>query len=595
MSGAALTLPISCAEPALVSNRDAFVTVETHGVLWTMRADLVEMLLPAIRAAVHGPPADAVVETVKTGPHRTVYRLGLEGGNFYLKHFRIADWKALLQNLVRPSKAELEWRAARNIGRLGLPTFEPVALGRLVRGSVVRDSFLVSRGIPEAVPLDQFVIEKLGAVGGRKPQGKSGRESGLRQKLATALGALAARLHRAGIEHADFHAGNILIRVDRDGEPALWLIDLHKVHFGRPLSRDARFRNLALLHLFFAGNSTRTDRLRFYREYRGQWEAGAPVAERGTRSAREEIARLEQYLQAAALAGWRRADRAWERGNRHVRKRDTGSVSCRGLATLDEDWLEQVRDAPERLFREHLIDWHKQTPKHRVAEIRLPESASAPCGAGFLKCIEPSHTWRRWLAPFRKSPVRRSWEMGHALLRRGIDTPKPILFIERPVPQSAGYYLLTEAIPESLSVTEFFETLWPDMTAAGQRNWMTVHLRRLALQTRRLHDTGFDHRDLKFANLLVARDAADPRVWLLDLEGVRVWRRLPARRAIQNLARINVSALVAGIGATTERLRFLKWYLGGSFAADWKRWWRQIARLSHEKVAHNHRRQRTLS
>ena len=61
-------------------------------------------------------------------------------------------------------------------------------------------------------------------------------------------------------------------------------------------------------------------------------------------------------------------------------------------------------------------------------------------------------------------------------------------------------------------------------------------------QMRRLHDAGFDHRDLKFANLLVAADPTDPRIWFLDLDGVRVWRRLPARRAVQNLARINVSA-----------------------------------------------------
>src|SRR5262249_2457690 len=184
---------------------------------------------------------------------------------------------------------------------------------------------------------------------------------------------------------------------------------------------------------------------------------------------------------------------------------------------------------------------------------------------------------------------------GHALLRRGIDTPKPIMFVERPAPQSARDYLLTEAIPESLGLAEFFVTLWPGMNAAARRDWVGLHLVWRALQLRRLPHAGFDHRDLKFANLLVARDPADPRVWLLDLEGVRVWRRLPARRAVQNLARINVSALVAGIGPKAERLRFLKWYLRESFPADWKWWWRQIARLSREKISDNRRRGRNLS
>src|SRR5262245_31811296 len=229
MSGAALTLPISRAARGPVSSDDAFVAVESDGVSWTMRADLADELLPAIRSAVHGPPASRAAETVKTGPHRTVYRLPLESGDFYLKHFRVADWKALLQNLVRPSKAELEWRAARNIAHIGLPTFEPVALGRIVRSGVVRDSFLVSRGIPEAVPLDEFVTAVVlvpDKAGTRHDEAAPQTE--LRQRLANALGELAARLHLAGIEHADFHAANILVRLGPDGEPKLWLIDLHK-------------------------------------------------------------------------------------------------------------------------------------------------------------------------------------------------------------------------------------------------------------------------------------------------------------------------------------------------------------------------------
>jgi len=93
----------------------------------------------------------------------------------------------------------------------------------------------------------------------------------------------------------------------------------------------------------------------------------------------------------------------------------------------------------------------------------------------------------------------------------------------------------------------------------------------------------------------VSQDPADPRIWFLDLDGVRVWRRLPARRAVQNLARINVSALVAGLLANTDQLRFLKWYLGAHFETEWKKWWRRIAQLSQSKISENRRRGRTLS
>src|SRR5882757_4088708 len=121
MSGAALSRPMNRAESRSAPQGDGFFRIDRNGVTWIMRADLVDDVLPAIQQTIAGCSAGTVTTTVKTGPHRTVYRLVLDGGDFYLKHFRIADRKALLQNVLRRSKAELEWRAARSIARMGLP------------------------------------------------------------------------------------------------------------------------------------------------------------------------------------------------------------------------------------------------------------------------------------------------------------------------------------------------------------------------------------------------------------------------------------------------------------------------------------------
>jgi tRNA A-37 threonylcarbamoyl transferase component Bud32 len=572
--------------------------VECDGVAWTMRGDLVDELLAACSTVIAGAGSRNAAQTIKTGPHRTVYRLSLPAGEFYLKHFRVADVKALLRNLTRPSRADLEWRAARNIARLGLPTFEPVAVGRVCRGGFVCDSFLVGREIPRTTPLDHLLSAELtGADPAKPPRETAHRQSELRQQLIVALGELAARLHRAGVEHCDFHAGNILVRLGQEGLPALWLIDLHKVHFRHGLSTRQRFRNLALLHQFFAGKSTRSDRRRFYCAYQQEWLRSAPPVEMPTerRSQRAAIARLERRLFEAAQAGWIRADRVWRRGNRHVRRRNSASASCRGLARLEATWLDGVRDDPERLFQDGLVKWHKQSAEHRVAEIRLPVGSSSGCATAFLKCVEPQTGWRQWLAPFRFSPLRRSWEFGHAFLRRGIDTPCPLLLIEQGNSTARRCYLLTEAVPESCALPQFFATQWPALSAAGRRDWLALHLARLAQQLQRLHESGFDHRDLKFSNLLVAADPADPRIWFLDLEGVRVWRPLPAFRRAQNLARINVSALLVGVPGHADRLRFLKWYLGDRFGKEWKWWWRRIAQLSQAKMASHRRLGRVLS
>ena len=599
MSGATLFLPTTRAEGAAPSRADGFVTIERSGVEWSMRADLVDELAravgrPAELANAHG------VETVKNGPHRTVYRLPVAGRNFYFKHFRTADARALLQNVVRPSKAEREFEAAGRMARLGLSTFEPVALGRLMRGGIVHDSFLISREIPDVRPLDRLVIDEL-APAGRSASVRhvARRQSDLRQKLALALGKLAAKLHHSAVDHADFHAANVLIGIEADNVPELWLIDLHNVRFRRALSKRQRYDNLTLLHQFFAGRSSRADRLRFYRAYRREWRRSTPDSpDNELPDERSEIAELERTLAAGAAQGWLRADRAWRRGNRHVRKLDGASVRCRGLATLDGDWLRMIRDDPERLFRENCVRWHKQTAKHRVAEVRLDFNSAGKSTlpmAAFLKSIEQQSGWRGWLAGFRESPVRRCWELGHALLRRGIDTPRPLLYAERREPRSSRLYLLTEAIPDSLSVPEFMNERWPGLTARQRHGWVTGHLQQLARQLRRLHAAGFDHRDLKFANLLVASDPGDVRIWFLDLDGVRVWHNLPRRRAVQNLARIYVSSLVVDLASHADRLRFLKLYLGSRFSSEWKSWWRHIARVSLVKIIKNRSRGRVLS
>jgi len=603
-AGELATIDSTAIDPARCSStEDRFVRVETAGVAWTVRADLAPQLVPGLRKAVVNPSAERTVETVKTGPHRTVYRLSLAAGEFYLKHFRANNWKTLLLNALRPTKADLEWNAALRIAQLGLPTFESVALGRIRRNGLVADSFLVSRGITQAIPLDEFasltlqpVIEQIG----QPTDPNACRQSELRQQLASALGELAGRLHLAGVEHADFHAANVLVRIDADGLPQLWLIDLHRVYFRHVLSLDQRFNNLAFLHQYFTDKSTRADRLRFYRAYRLALKnfAASPACD-DTSDERIEIAALESCLAAGAHRGWKRADRAWRRGNRHVRKLDNTFGGCRGIVALSPAWLQTVRDDPERLFRENVQIWHKQTAKHRVAQIALNNPLVAPAGSVFFKCIEERGLIQGWLAPFRDSPVRKAWEFGHALLRRQVDTPRPILFVERREQRTRKCYLLTEAVHDTVNLPEFLRSRWPHMSQRERRAWLDVHLRRLAWQMRRLHGSGFDHRDLKFPNLLVSCQNDDPRIWFLDLDGMRAWRNLPDARAAQNLARINVSALAHGIGSLTDRLRFLRWYLTGQASPrdssiDRKLWWRRIARISDRKFETNKRRGRAV-
>src|SRR5262245_5605269 len=66
---------------------------------------------------------------VKQGQHRTVYHVVLPGLDFLLKHYPLADTRAWLRQMIRPSKARMEYQRTLSVSRRGVPTLEPLAFG----------------------------------------------------------------------------------------------------------------------------------------------------------------------------------------------------------------------------------------------------------------------------------------------------------------------------------------------------------------------------------------------------------------------------------------------------------------------------------
>ena len=77
-----------------------------------------------------------------------------------------------------------------------------------------------------------------------------------------------------------------------------------------------------------------------------------------------------------------------------------------------------------------------------------------------------------------------------------------------------------------------------------------------------LHEHGIYHNDLKDANILVASSQAagsSPDFYLLDLEGVKAYRRLSERRRIKNLVQLNRT--LGCYFRRSDKLMFIKNYL----------------------------------
>jgi hypothetical protein len=204
-------------------------------------------------------------------------------------------------------------------------------------------------------------------------------------------------------------------------------------------------------------------------------------------------------------------------------------------------------------------------------------------------------------AMLHHSPALRAWRTGHGLLNRRIPTPRPLAMIERTCgPFVRETYLITEAVPDSLSLKEYLNQVVAAQPRHTQRQLVRYLVAQLARMLRKMHDRNISHRDLKGANFLVApAHAADdhPQVLLIDLAGVQIWRRLPAFRRMQNLARLLVSLQTSALITRTDYLRFLRAYEPGGLRrrATWKVLWSELRRRAAKKIVQNRKRGRPVT
>jgi len=188
--------------------------LRSSGIIWRGEHLIVGELLDAQLPASDGVVSAGPATVIKSGPHRSVYRIVLPSGPVFLKHYKTSDWRARARNILGRNPAKREAAAAACLAAAGIETTEVAALGIVRSGLLERDSFLVAREVPDVRPLDEFVREQIAAAqcpADAPTEAPTG--SRFRRNLACALGRLAGRLHRHRVTHGDFHPANVLARI----------------------------------------------------------------------------------------------------------------------------------------------------------------------------------------------------------------------------------------------------------------------------------------------------------------------------------------------------------------------------------------------
>lgn len=224
----------------------------------------------------------------------------------------------------------------------------------------------------------------------------------------------------------------------------------------------------------------------------------------------------------------------------------------------------------------------------RTAGARVTRRIETSAGVLYLKAHSSVPAWRRWafLGRGATSPARREWEAMENMRRAGFDVPEPVAFGEDISifgcpPRS---FLLMREVP-GLPLDRFLADGFPDPHRVGARRSRDAVLRDVSGMIRRLHATGFYHKDLYCCHLMVTSDPRWGRPYFIDLQ--RVERGQPPRRRwlVKDLAALHLSA-PPGV-TRTDRLRFLLNYLSKSrMDAETKRWARAIVRKAEVLGAH---------
>ncbi len=549
--------------------------------------------------------AEPNAEPIKRNAAREVWRVRVEGQDYFAKLYRETGLSGKIRSLFRGTGCKLEWRASRHALKHQIATVDPIAYGEVGLRGLGGPGIFITHGLPQALPLNEYWQRKVLTA-------PLSRRREVVNAVIEAAATAVARAHQFGFHHRDLHAGNLLATEEPDGRPRVVFVDLHNVRVGRRVPDDSAIRNLAQLNQWFRLRATRTDRLRFQRFYMAFREELSRRTGSGPSiqlSSRDFVEALERAARRHARALWAKRDRVAMRNGKyfcHVKARGgwRGHAFLRAKHPSPHSRASRMHFAPSQ-WRNWLSHPKDLIRRDRPGVIKDSHSAYVgrthlPTQDGPLEVIVKQGRRRTFFKRISRlfAPSRnlQSWKKGYQLLNRDLPTARPLAVLER---RRFGLLrdsvLLTEALPGARDFDTFLRLDLLHANAETVRKAKSRLLEALVRLIKDMQQKGFAHRDFKAANLMVQYEPASgepPRLTLVDLDGLSLRRELSWEERLRPIVRLNVSMDEAKIVTRTDRLRFLKAYLIGPGRSDanWKEVWRQIQSLSDRKRAHKEKR-----
>jgi tRNA A-37 threonylcarbamoyl transferase component Bud32 len=518
------------------------------------------------------------LEIIKTGPHRTVYRVQLENEGVYLKHYKTPDWKSKVQNFVRPSKAMLEWNIEKRMTSYGLPTIETVAIGQKIKYGQVSENYLISREIKLTETLQDFVKRLL--------EGDSQQISLMHRRfLASKLGHLIGKMHSGFFDHQDLHSGNVLVRIDRLLGIRLWIIDLHAIRCKNNLSKDWVFANLALFNNYFARLASRTDRRRFFHSYWKTIQSNLKNTNQVPKllnqlDDKQKIQAIESYCDAALQKRYQKDDRKWERSHRKLVLFDSNQLKYRILSKLGEELISSLVKNPEQLLKEDIRSfWIKNQTGFKEAIITLNVD-------GKPKNFRLQHTITKNQGSTKDHNLNllsNSWKNGQRISRRSVDAVQPQCWIEKSSDNKTESWLLLDYDKNMIPLSVFLDEYLPSLGIHDQKIWLQDYIRNICKNLQWLKLCSFNHSHLSGESLLVHANPEKRQLQFTQHEFLSQGNSVSYQQEIDSLTQLSQTMQRFPSIGLSLRWKFLSHYLKGKNKTVFRKYWNDIRNKINEK------------
>jgi tRNA A-37 threonylcarbamoyl transferase component Bud32 len=504
-------LSLSCSETSdferaqLQRQTDRFTVA---GLSWVLDPDARDSEIGLMLQAGND-PREARHEVVKSNPHRRVMRIELNGSAFYLKQHVCASRSDRLRALLLPSRAQTEWDALSKMRRLGFETVPRIACahGNEANG---RTSLIVTEAIEGALNLTDAV---------------EGLELTRRTDLLKGLGAQIRILHDRGVYHRDMQPGNFFVETVGQGFKFCFL-DLHRVKFSGSVPEYRRLRDIGQLVFNLQTFCSPAEVNALLRGYSG-------------------IEPEPRFVELVKLRAAKLAD---------VRKRSRAKRCLRNSTQF----------LIERKGRFRIYHRRDTSVESLLNAVNSADSSGRVLGATgtelHIKQFKLPGLWQNFKDVFQKPRGRRAWHAAHALMVRGILTPRPLGLVE----EIRGLFLrrcwlVTEYVKSAPTLSEYvhdrFVMRKPNATTIG------CFLRELAGAMAAIYREDIYHSDLKASNILVKEGHDEvPEFYFTDLDGIQLWRKPHPSRVIKNLVQLfcSLPLCVARPAAVRFFVRFLR-------------------------------------